>query len=76
LDEGRDDLERLFGDMSKRARQANLSFFAFTATPKYETLAVFRRDGLYRYSMRQAAEDGFILDVLRTYTTYYAKKSS
>ena len=58
--------------MAKRGRQSNLSFFAFTATPKHKTLAVFGRDGepIHRYTMRQAIEEGFILDVLRNYTTY------
>lgn len=71
-EEGRADLEELFRSMAKRGRQANLSFFAFTATPKYKTLAVFGRDGepVHRYTMRQAIEEGFILDVLRNYTTY------
>src|SRR5207244_3373259 len=40
-----DDMEELFRSMAKRGRQANLSFFAFTATPKHKTLAVFGRDG-------------------------------
>jgi type I restriction enzyme R subunit len=60
-----------------RGRQSNLSFFAFTATPKYKTLAVFGyqdADGkpqpFHLYSMRQAIEEGFILDVLQNYTTY------
>ncbi len=60
-----------------RGQQSNLSFFAFTATPKYKTLAVFGykdRDGkpqpFHLYSMRQAIEEGFILDVLQNYTTY------
>jgi len=71
-DEGRADMEELFRSMAKRGRQANLSFFAFTATPKHKTLAVFGRDGepLHRYTMRQAIEEGFILDVLKHYTTY------
>jgi type I restriction enzyme, R subunit len=71
-EEGRDDMEELFRSMAKRGRQANLSFFAFTATPKYKTLAVFGRDGepTHRYTMRQAIEEGFILDVLKYYTTY------
>lgn len=58
--------------MAKRSRQANLSFFAFTATPKHKTLAVFGRQGdsTHRYTMRQAIEEGFILDVLKNYTTY------
>ena len=53
------------------------SFFAFTATPKHKTLAVFGREDagkagqpFHRYTMRQAIEEGFILDVLKHYTTY------
>lgn len=71
-EEGRDDMEELFRSMAKRGRQANLSFFAFTATPKHKTLAVFGRDGqpAHRYTMRQAIEEEFILDVLKHYTTY------
>ena len=72
--EGREDREELFRSMAKRGKQANLSFFAFTATPKYKTFAVFGRDGrpAHRYTMRQAIEEEFILDVLRHYTTYSA----
>jgi type I restriction enzyme R subunit len=71
-EEGREDMEELFRSMAKRGRQANLSFFAFTATPKHKTLAVFGRDGqpAHRYTMRQAIEEEFILDVLKYYTTY------
>lgn len=71
-EEGREDLEELFRSMAKRGRQTNLSFFAFTATPKHKTLAVFGRSGkpAHRYTMRQAIEEGFILDVLKSYTTY------
>src|SRR5207237_1854233 len=57
----------------------NLSTFAFTATPKSKTLELFgrrREDGQFEpfhlYSMRQAIEEGFILDVLASYTTYTA----
>ncbi|RME69841.1 MAG: type I restriction endonuclease subunit R, partial [Verrucomicrobia bacterium] len=73
-EEGAPDMEKLFRNMAKRGRQANLSFFAFTATPKHKTLAVFGRNGeaFHRYSMRQAIEEGFILDVLQNYTTYKA----
>ena len=72
VEEGSEDLEGLFRSMAKRGRQRNLSFFAFTATPKHKTLSVFGRDGepVHRYTMRQAIEEGFILDVLRHYTTY------
>ena len=71
-EEGREDFEELFRSMAKRGRQANLSFFAFTATPKHKTLAVFGRNGepAHRYTMRQAIEEEFILDVLKHYTTY------
>lgn len=55
----------------------NLSFFAFTATPKQKTLEAFGRkqsDGSFAahhiYSMRQAIEEGFIVDVLKNYMTY------
>ncbi|WP_462322378.1 type I restriction endonuclease subunit R [Halochromatium sp.] len=60
----------------KRGRQPNLSFFAFTATPKFKTLVLFDEPGptgappFHEYSMRQAIEEGFILDVLAHYTTY------
>jgi len=73
-EEGFGAMEELFRSMAKRGRQANLSFFAFTATPKHKTLAVFGRSGaaFHRYTMRQAIEEGFILDVLANYTTYKA----
>ena len=65
--------------MEKRGRLPNLSMFAFTATPKAKTLELFgtkREDGKFEpfhlYSMRQAIEEGFILDVLENYTTYKA----
>lgn len=71
-EEGATDMEALFRSMAKRGRQANLSFFAFTATPKHKTLAVFGRNGAasHRYTMRQAIEEEFILDVLKHYTSY------
>ena len=61
-----------------RGPQANLSFFAFTATPKAKTLELFGRwnpdaekyEASHLYSMRQAIEEGFILDVLANYATY------
>lgn len=73
-DEEEGKLEELYRSMAKRGQQANLSFYAFTATPKHKTLAVFGRDGapFHRYTMRQAIEEGFILDILRNYTTYTA----
>ncbi len=63
-------------DALRRARQPNLSFFAFTATPKFKTKALFDEPGpagaspFHEYTMRQAIEEGFILDVLENYTTY------
>jgi len=69
--------EEILKAMAKRGRQPNISFFAFTATPKYKTLEVFGQPGpdgkphpFHLYSMRQAIEEGFILDVLANYTTY------
>ncbi len=71
-EEGEVELERLFRSMAKRGRQPNMSFFAFTATPKHKTLAIFGRNGepFHRYTMRQAIEEGFIMDVLAGYVTY------
>ncbi|MEJ1381079.1 MAG: type I restriction endonuclease [Candidatus Sedimenticola sp. (ex Thyasira tokunagai)] len=71
-DDGEVELERLFRSMAKRGRQPNMSFFAFTATPKHKTLAIFGRNGepSHRYTMRQAIEEGFILDVLANYVSY------
>ena len=71
-EEGEVELERLFRSMAKRGRQPNMSFFAFTATPKHKTLAIFGRNGepFHRYTMRQAIEEGFIEDVLKSYVTY------
>ena len=71
-EEGEVELERLFRAMAKRGRQPNMSFFAFTATPKHKTLAIFGRSGepFHRYTMRQAIEEGFIMDVLAHYVTY------
>ena len=67
-----EDMEALFLSMAKRGRQANLSFFAFTATPKHKTLKIFGRGGepTHRYTMRQAIEEGFIVDVLKCYISY------
>ena len=73
-----DPQDALAARVAARGRQANLSFFAFTATPKAKTLELFgtsrrrrrRMRPFHLYSMRQAIEEGFILDVLRNYTTY------
>ena len=71
-EEGQEKWEELYRSMAKRGKQANLSFFAFTATPKHKTLAVFGSNGkpFHRYTMRQAIDEEFILDVLKNYTTY------
>lgn len=71
-EEGEPELEPLFRAMAKRGHQPNMSFFAFTATPKHKTLAIFGRDGepFHRYTMRQAIEEHFIEDVLKNYVTY------
>ena len=76
-DELLDDNDRLVREMISHGKHKNLSFFAFTATPKGATLEMFGtewNDGSYHpfhiYSMRQAIEEGFILDVLQNYTTY------
>ncbi|MCP3728396.1 DEAD/DEAH box helicase family protein [Paraburkholderia sp. CNPSo 3272] len=67
----------LAAQMDARAGATGLTYVAFTATPKQKTLELFGRlgaDGLpepfHVYSMRQAIEEGFILDVLKNYTTY------
>jgi type I restriction enzyme R subunit len=73
-----EELERTIeAEMERRGPLPNLSTFAFTATPKPRTLELFgtrREDGKFEpfhlYTMRQAIEEGFILDVLANYTTY------
>ncbi|RBO92472.1 type I restriction endonuclease subunit R [Nocardia puris] len=78
-DEGATELtleRRLDRKAAERARAANLSYFAFTATPKAKTLEAFGTlDGdkykpFHTYSMRQAIDEGFIVDPLRNYVTY------
>lgn len=77
-DGGEVDTEALLAaQMEARTGAKGLTYIAFTATPKQKTLELFGRagpDGLpepfHVYSMRQAIEEGFILDVLKNYTTY------
>ncbi len=77
-DGGEIDTETLLAaQMEARSAQSGLTYVAFTATPKAKTLELFGRpgpDGLpqpfHVYSMRQAIEEGFILDVLQNYTPY------
>ncbi len=73
----KDDEDKLLDELAAQGIHENLSFFAFTATPKDKTLQMFgTRDenGKYHpfhiYSMRQAIEEHFILDVLQNYMTY------
>ena len=73
-----DDEDRLLNELAAQGIHENLSFFAFTATPKAKTLNMFGwkdEQGTYHpfhvYSMRQAIEEGFILDVLKNYMTYH-----
>ncbi len=80
LEAGEDEVDNLaLAEAVRRGHPKNLSIFAFTATPKPKTLELFgirRPDGriepFHVYSMRQAIEEGFILDVLENYTTYRA----
>lgn len=76
-EELKDDEDRLLDELATQGIHDNLSFFAFTATPKDKTLHMFGRkdkEGKYHpfhtYSMRQAIEEHFILDVLQNYMTY------
>ncbi|WP_062109430.1 type I restriction endonuclease subunit R [Bacillus niameyensis] len=72
-----DDQDELVKTLLAQGHHQNLSFFAFTATPKEKTIEMFgtkQPDGSFApfhvYSMRQAIEEGFILDVLKNYMTY------
>lgn len=72
------DMEDVIADeISRNGKQKNVSMFAFTATPKATTLQLFgrlntrgQREAFHIYSMKQAIEEGFILDVLQNYITY------
>ena len=76
--EGALDSEDIIVDeISRNGKQPNVSFFAFTATPKPTTLQLFgkvnakgQREAFHIYSMKQAIEEGFILDVLQNFTEY------
>lgn len=72
-----DTQDKILAYMASRKMRGNASYFAFTATPKSNTLEKFgekQSDGKFQpfhlYSMKQAIEEGFILDVLANYTTY------
>lgn len=69
--------DKFLQELISAGKHKNLSFYAFTATPKDKTLEIFGEelsDGSFHpfhiYSMRQAIEEGFIMDVLANYTTY------
>lgn len=69
--------EKILETIAKSGKQDNISYFAFTATPKQKTIERFgtsdesgKPHPFHLYSMRQAIEEGFILDVLNNYTTY------
>lgn len=72
----RDEMDEMAETLLTQGQHGNLFFYAFTATPKPKTLQTFgveRPDGTFdayhHYSMRQAIDEGFILDVLKYYTT-------
>lgn len=77
LDDAEDAQDKILRAMKSRMMRGNASYLAFTATPKNTTLEKFgvrQEDGSFRpfhlYSMKQAIEEGFILDVIANYTTY------
>ena len=68
--------DMIVDEISKNGKQPNVSMFAFTATPKPTTFQLFGREDIHGdkmafhlYSMKQAIEEGFILDVLQNYVT-------
>ena len=72
-----DTQDKITSEIAKNGKQANVSIFAFTATPKATTLSLFgtqnshgQKEAFHLYSMKQAIEEGFILDVLQNYITY------
>jgi len=76
-DKEMDAQDKIINAMQSRKMRGNASYLAFTATPKNATLEKFgikQEDGKFKpfhlYSMKQAIEEGFILDVLANYTTY------
>ena len=69
--------DMIVDQICRQGKQPNVSMFAFTATPKPTTLQLFGRENkngqkqaFHLYSMKQAIEEGFILDVLQNYITY------
>ena len=77
LDEEADAQDMIVSELRRTGKQPNVSMFAFTATPKATTLELFGRindkgqkQAFHLYSMKQAIEEGFILDVLANFTEY------
>ena len=69
--------DMISSEIKRNGKQANVSMFAFTATPKPTTIQLFghqntkgKKEAFHVYSMKQAIEEGFILDVLQNYTEY------
>ena len=69
--------DMISSEIKRNGKQANVSMFAFTATPKPTTIQLFghqntkgQKEAFHVYSMKQAIEEGFILDVLQNYTEY------
>ena len=77
-DQQYEDADDMINDqIEKSGKQSNVSMFAFTATPKNKTLRLFGRlntkgqyEAFHLYSMKQAIEEGYILDVLQNFTEY------
>lgn len=74
---GMDTEDIISDEIARNGKQPNVSIFAFTATPKPTTLQLFgkvnakgQREAFHIYSMKQAIEEGFILDVLQNFTEY------
>lgn len=76
-EEDKDMEDVIASEIKSKGKQKNVSMFAFTATPKATTLALFGRvnekghyEAFHLYSMKQAIEEGFILNVLQSFTPY------
>ena len=76
-DARKDIIDQIEEKMSSRQSSENLSYYAFTATPKEKTLRLFGKETdqgtfvpFHKYPMKQAIDEDFILDVLKNYTTY------
>ena len=77
LEESPDMEDVITNEIERTGKQKNVAMFAFTATPKPSTIQLFgqanakgQREAFHLYSMKQAIEEGFILDVLQNYITY------